>query len=296
MKIKDFFAIALSLVCFLGVKAQTALTGSSDNKAGSSPADSSESAAFLRLVQFISGKDPNIKAKEGLNDSLRHFGEAHQLVVPILTFVGSSDQMAGHFSYDNFLPSVYNKEALHGSPFLLSAYVPGLVVNEQNMVLDKPAYRYNYDKMSGNFLLQRENEKPIAVNKNQVRFFCLKLETGGYIFERVSLINPDEFYQVLYKGPKYSCYKMYKSKFIPAHQTTNGYITEGNNYDEYEDIVTYYLFDQNKGEALVFEITKKSIRKTLSSESVTVEKYFKDHKYEDVDESFTVHLLEELNK
>jgi hypothetical protein len=296
MKTKDFFAFALGLVCFLGTEAQISPSGSTDTKAGPAPVDTLESIAFQRLVQYISGKDPNIKAKEGLSDSLRHFGEVHQLVVPILTFVGSSDQMAGHFSYDNFLPTVYNKEALHGSPFLLSAYVPGLVVNEQNTVIDKFDYRYNYDKMSGNFLLLRGAEKPIAVNKNQVRYFCLKLETGGYIFERVSLINPDEFLQVLYRGPKYSCYKMYKSKFIPAHQTTNGYTTEGNNYDEYEDIITYYLVDQRKEESAIFELTKKSIRKTLASESVAVEKYIKDHKYDDVDESFTVHLLEELNK
>jgi hypothetical protein len=296
MKTKVFFAVTLFLGLFFGAWAQEKTSGTAQVKTASSLADSSELIAFQRLVQFISVEDPSIKAREGLSDSLSHFGEEHQLVVPVLTYPGSSESMAARFSYDNFLPTVYNKEALHGSPFLLSNYVPGLVVNEHYTVIDKPDYLYNYDKMSGNCLLQRGKDKPIAVNKNQVLYYCLKLKTGGYIFERVALINPDEFFQVLHKGPKYSCYKLYKSKFVPAHQSTNGYVTEGNNYDEYQDIITYYLVDQKKEEALIFEMTKKSIRKILASESAAVEQYFKDHKYEEVDESFTVHLLEALNK
>jgi len=296
MKTIKMLTLPLCLVFAITAAGQGQMTGKTDPNSPAQPVDSTEMIAFQRMVQFISVKDPNIGAKEGLNDSLRHFGEVHQLVVPILTYVGSGSQMQGSYSYDNFLPTVYNKEALQGSPFLLSAYVPGLVINEQNTVIDKPDYLYNYDKMSGNCLLQRNKEKPIAVNKSQVRFFCLRIANGGYIFERVSQINPNEFFQILYKGPKYSFYKLYKSKFVSAGQKTNGYISEGNNYDEYQDIITYYLLDQSKGEAQIFELTKKSIRKTLISESGAVEQYIKDHKGDDVDESYTVHLLEKINQ
>jgi len=295
MKTRVFQTLLLSLTIFISAAGNSQNFGKTNAKSSTQPVDTSELIAFQRLVQFLSGKDPNNKAKEGLSDSLRHFGEEHQLVVPILTFPGSASQMS-HFSYDDFLPTVYNKEALQGSPFLLSEYVPGLVVNEKNSIIDKPNYRYNYDKMSGNLLLQRDNEKPIAVNKNQVHFFCLKVAKGGYIFERVSQINLDEFFLVLYRGPKYSGYKLYKSKFVSAGQRTNGYMTEGNNYDEYQDIITYYLLDQIKGEVVIFELTKKSIRKTFSSESAVVEQYIKEHKDVEVDESYTVHLLEKLNQ
>ena len=199
-------------------------------------------------------------------------------------------------SWDKSLPSVYNKEPLLGSPFLLAAYTPGLVVTILDSVIDKPDYRYNYDKMSGNFLLKRNHELPIAVYREQIRYFCLKTKTDGYIFERVALINPDEFYQVLYKGPKFSGYKLYKSKFIPAGQTTNGYLTEGNNYDEYMDIITYYLLDQTTGEAVIFELTRKSIRKVFASKSATVEQFFKDHKADEMTESLLVRLLEKMNQ
>jgi hypothetical protein len=296
MKSRILFVVLNFLLMLHPGKSQSNPPGISNTKNESQPADTLEQLAFQRLVSYISMKGEGITATEGLNDSLKHFGEEHRLVAPILTFPGTESAMAGRFSYDNFLPSVYNKDPLHGSPFLLSNYVPGLVINQLDSVLNKPDYLYNYDKMSGNFLLKRTNEQPIAVNKNQVKYFCLKLEDGGYIFERVNLINPEEFYQVMYKGPKYSYYKLYKSKFIPASKHTNGYLSEGNNYDEYRDIITYYLVDQKKEEAVVFELTKKSIRKSLASESVAVEQYLKDHKYDELSESYMVHLLEKLNK
>lgn len=292
MKPKCFISILLNLSVLLPGMAQN----NSSGLTGSHSTDTLEQIAFGRLVSYISRNGVGITATEGQNDSLKHFGEDHRLVIPILTYPGSEAAMANRFSYDNFLPSVYNKEPLHGSPFLLSDYVPGLVINQLDSIIDKTDYRYNYDKMSGNFLLKRANEQPIAVNKNQVKYFCLKLNEGGYIFERTNLINPDEFYQVMYKGPGYSFYKLYKSKFIPASKHTNGYLTEGNNYDEYRDIITYYLLDQKKEEAFIFELTKKSIRKVLASESVRVEQYIKDHKLEEINESWVVHLLENLNK
>ena len=292
MKSKFFLTIFFSLSLLLPGMAQN----NSSGLTGLHSTDTLEQIAFRRLVSYISRNGVGISAREGPNDSLRHFGEEHRLVTPILTYPGTEAAMANRFSYDNFLPSVYNRDPLQGSPFLLSDYVPGLVINQLDSIIDKTDYRYNYDKMSGNLLLMRANEKPIAVNKNQVKYFCLKLNEGGYIFERANLINPDEFYQVMYKGPGYSFYKLYKSKFVPASKHTNGYLIEGNNYDEYQDIITYYLLDQKKEEAVLFELTKKSIRKALASESVSVEQYIKDHKSEEINESWVVHLCENLNK
>jgi hypothetical protein len=86
----------------------------------------------------------------------------------------------------------YHKEPTQGSPFCF-LYVPGLVVNAPIQSLTNPDYLYNYDKMSGNLLLKRNNESPIAVNRWQVKQFCLKTDKGGLIFMRVPLINNNEF-------------------------------------------------------------------------------------------------------
>jgi hypothetical protein len=289
MKIKFFQAISVCLSFLLSVEAQV-FTSQKNIP------DTLEILAFRRLVNFISVKTPGLNNQEKASDSLHHIGEQHILVTPILTYPGSGGAMSNRFSYDNFLPQVYNKEGLQGSPFLLAAYTPGLVVNQVDSVIDKLDYQYNYDKVSGNLLLKRGNEKPIAVYKEQVKLFCLKVDSGGYIFERVSLLNPNEYFQVLFKGTKYSAYKLIKSQFINANQRTNGYQTEGNNYDEYRDFYTYYLVDLMKGESLVFELSKKSIRKTFSSESAIVEQYIKDHKYEPVNESYVIGLVEKINK
>jgi hypothetical protein len=263
---------------------------------GNHPADSLEIQAFLQLVNYISVDTQNLKLTETEKNSVPHLGEEHILVTPVQTFPGSSAAMANRFSYDNFLPTVYHKEATHGSPFLLFLYVPGLVVNDSYTIVNKPDYLYNYDKMSGNLLLKRNNDPPIAVNRDQVKSFCLKIDKGGYIFVRVPLINTNEFFQVIYKGPKYSTYKLYKSKFVNANQKTNGYITEGKEYDEYEDILTYYLVDELKGESHIFEMTKKSVKKTFGSVNPLADQYLKDHKYEEITESFVAHLVDSLNK
>jgi hypothetical protein len=289
MKIKFLLTVIVFLTFFLSPEAQVFNSG---NKIP----DSLDMFVFRQLVNFLADKTPVLIDQEKAADSLRHIGEQHMLVKPIVTFPGSEGSMATRFSYDNFLPTVYNKEGLQGSPFLLAAYTLGLVANQLDSIIRKTDYLYNYDKVSGNLLLKRGTEAPIGVYKEQVRFFCLKTDSGGYIFEKVTLLNPNEFFQVLFRGSKYSAYKLIKSQFINANQRTNGYQREGNDYDEYRDFYTYYLVDPVKKESRVFELSKKSLRKTLSSESAIVEQYIKDHSYEPVTEPYVTGLFQKLNQ
>jgi hypothetical protein len=134
------------------------------------------------------------------------------------------------------------------------------------------------------------------VDRELVNSFCLKLDKGGYIFMRVPLINSNEFFQVIKRGSKYSCYKLFKNIFINANQKTNGYITEGKDYDEYQDVETYYLVDEKKQEWSVFELTRKSIKKAFGPQSLLVNKYFKEHPYDEITEPAVASLLSELNK
>jgi hypothetical protein len=289
MKIRIFLT---TLVCLSLLVSPEAQIYSSGNKIP----DTLDMLVFSKLADYISRKATGLNDQERAADSIHHIGEQHMLVKPIVTFPGSEGSMAARFSYDNFIPTVYNKEGLQGSPFLLAAYTRGLVANQFDSIIDKPDYLYNYDKVSGNLVLQRGNEKPIAVYKEQVRFFCLKLDTGGYIFEKVAILNPNEFYQILFRGNKYSAYKLIKTQFINANQKTNGYMNEGNDYDEYRDFYTYYLIDQIKKESQVFELSKKSLRKSLTTESPVLEQYIKEHKYEPVTETYVTGLLQKLNQ
>jgi hypothetical protein len=253
-----------------------------------------EVAAFNRLVDYIKTDTQQAKIAEYEKNNISHQGEENVLSIPIARGVAPEGPESG--SWDKFLPTVYHKEATVGSPFLISLYVHGLVVNQLDSVINKPDYEYNYDKKSGNLLLKRNNQDPIAVNRDQVNMFCLKLDKGGYIFMRVPLINANEYFQVISKGSKYSCYKLYKNVFVKANQqSTSGYTPDGKNYDEYKDVETYYMVDETKQEWSVFELTKKSIRKALSEQSALVEQFIKDHRGDEITESYMAQLLDKLN-
>ena len=285
MKNKFLLYSAMLMLFFSQVMAQTP---------GNHLRDSLEKSALAELVSYISADTQDIRLEETEKNSINHTGEQHQLVAATARGAGIETPSSG--SWDKFLPTVYNKEATVGSPFLLFLYVPGLVVNDSYTIVHKPDYRYNYDKMSGNLVLIRNGDSPIAVNKSQVRMFCLKTDKGGFIFMRVPLINDGEFFQVIYEGSKYSVYKLYKNKFIKSDQATNGYTANGKNYDEYEDIVTYYLLDENKEVSHIFELRKKSVKTVFGSVNSASEKYLADHKNEDITESLVAGLTAELNK
>ena len=265
-----------------------------NNKSGHHSSDSLELPAFMQLVSYISADTFDLKLAETEKNTVHHYGEEHSVYVPLAR--GASREPTENGSWDKSLPTIYHKEPTQGSPFLLFLYVPGLVVNDSYTVINKPDYLYNYDKMSGNLLLKRNNESPIAVNRWQVKQFCLKTDKGGLIFMRVPLINNNEFYQVIYKGSKFSSYKLYKNRFVNANQKTNGYTTDGKDYDEYEDVITYYLVDEIKGEYNIFELTRKSVKMIFGSASPAAEQFFKDHKYEDINEVFVANLADALNK
>jgi len=288
MKKKIIYPVFVFL--FLTVTAK----GQSANNAKSALTDSLENKAFALLTAYIAADTQDIKLSEAEANYISHAGEQHYLYVPIAR--GSTPEPTENASWDKSLPTVYNKEATQGSPFLLFLYVPGLVISDSYTVYPTSAYRFNYDKMTGNLVARKGNQMAFAVNRETVKLFCLKKDKGGVIFMRVPSINNNEFFQVLYKGAKYSCFKLYKSKFTYADQATNGYIAAGKDYDEFEDIVTYYLLDEKQQTPHVFELRKKSIKTVFGPLDPTIAQYFNKHKYEEVTETFVANLTEALNK
>jgi hypothetical protein len=288
MKSKLLLSISTALFLFASSSAQV------NNDSSKRISVSLDSFVFRLMVDYVSADTLALNIAEFEKNSISHLGEEHRLVIPILAAPGAYDQ--DNSSYDKFLPSVYHKEATHGSPFLIPIYVPGLVIGHSYGIVNNKSYLYNYDKVTGNLLLIKDKESPIAVDRELVNSFCLKLDKGGYIFMRVPLINSNEFFQVINRGSKYSCYKLFKNIFINANQKTNGYVTDGNDYDEYQDVETYYMVDERKEEWTIFELNRKSIKKTFGSQNHTINKYFKDHRYDAITESLLANLVEELNK
>ena len=267
MKSNIFLPVSFCLI-FISSQAQL-----SNNKI-----DTQELNAFRYLVYFIShaDKDQNSFASDKADTE--------------------TAQTAGH-GWNVYYPNWYNAQITKGSPYLVPTFVRGVVIDPKDSAADRPEYLYNYNKSTGNLLLKKNNENPIAVFKDQIKMFCLKTEQGGYIFMNVPVINANEFLQVIARGPKYSCYKLYKNMFIPYNRKSfNVYTIEGNPYDEYKDILTYYILNEKKQDWSVFELSKKSIRRVLYAESTVIEPFFKVHKYEEVDETLVSELVQELNK
>ena len=287
---KSKLLLSISVILFLTAPS----SAQTNNDTAKLSPRSLDSLIFRLMVDYVSADTLALNISEFEKNNISHLGEEHRLVIPILTNPGVYEQ--DNSSYDKFLPSVYHKEVTQGSPFLIPIYVPGLVVTHSYGIVNKKEFLYNYDKVTGNLLLKKDKESPIAVDRELVNSFCLKLDKGGYIFTRVPLINSNEFFQVINKGPKYSCYKLFKNIFINANQKTNGYITEGKDYDEYQDIETFYLVDEKKEEWSIFELTRKSIKKTFGSQNNAVNKFFKDHRYDAITESMLANLIEEINK
>jgi hypothetical protein len=268
MKSIFFSPVSLCLIFLSPVKGQITSTKT----------DTQEINAFRYLVYYISRADDN------QGQYTTSFNEPAPL------------QMESR-GWNTYYPNLYNIKKTVGSPYLVTSFVRGVVIDPLDSATDRSDYLYNYNKASGNLLLKKNNADPIAIYKDQIKMFCLKLEKGGYIFMSVPLINSNEFFQVIAKGPKYSCYKLYKNIFVPYNQhSTNGYLPEGKDYDEYQDILTYYLVNEKAESWSVFDLTKKSIRKALYSESAAAEQFFKKHKLEEITESMLPELAEELNK
>ena len=287
---KSKFLLSISIILFISGTSAAQINNDTTKRV----AVSLDSFLFRLMVDYVSADTLVLNISEFEKNNISHLGEEHRLVIPILANPGVYEQ--DNSSYDKFLPSVYHKEVTHGSPFLIPIYVPGLVVTRSYGIVNKKDFLYNYDKVTGNLLLMKDKESPIAVDRELVNSFCLKLDKGGYIFMRVPLISSNEFFQVINKGSKYSCYKLFKNIFINANQKTNGYITDGKDYDEYQDIETYYMVDEKKEEWAIFELTRKSIKKTFASQIHAINKYFKDHRYDVITESVLANLVEELNK
>ena len=55
------------------------------------------------------------------------------------------------------------------------------------------------------------------------------------------------------------------------------------------------MVKETKQEWSVFELTKKSIRNALNEQSAIVEQYIKDHRGDEITDSYVAGLLEKLN-
>jgi carboxypeptidase-like protein len=198
-------------------------------------------------------------------------------------------------NYGGMLPVYHQKEDTKGTRLLFNPWGKGLIVDQLDTIINNPSYSYNYDKITGNLLLTQDMQNSIEVERPLVKSFAIRNSSGGYVFEHVPVISKDAFFLLLAKGTKYAAYKSIKTKLIKANYQSTGLTESGNNYDEYTDEVVYYIIDVKSKTAAPVELKKKSIKAALEGEKNKTDKYFNDHRDDDITEDFVRGLINYVN-
>lgn len=240
-----------------------------------------------------------------IQNTLEDYVKGEQMGAGVKTYSGNNEgggsfhiittQNMGALNTGGFLPVFHQPVETKGSRYLMSGWSSGLVVNQFDTIINNESYLLNYDKISGGLLLTQDKQTYIEIDKAQVKSFALKNSEGGYVFERAPLINGSDYFQLLSKGDKYAAYKSIKAKLVKANGVSNGLTEVGNSYDEYVDHVVYYFVDVKNKTVRQFELKKKSIKEAVGLEKEKTDKYFSDHKRDDVDDNFVKGFIAYLN-
>ena len=216
-------------------------------------------------------------------------------IVPVSAHVTTTENM-GSVNYGGMMPVFHQPTETKGRRYLMSDWSEGLVVNQFDTIIKNAAYLYNYDKITGDLLMTQDKQTYVEIDRPQVKSFAIKNNESGYVFVRVPLIdNGDGYFQLLGKGNKYAVYKSIKTKLVKANGVSNGLTAVGNDYDEYVDEVVYYFVDEKNKTVKQFELKKKSIKEATVSEKDKTEKYFVDHKKDDINDKFVAEFVNYLN-
>jgi hypothetical protein len=205
-------------------------------------------------------------------------------------------QTIGHI-YKN-VPDLTEREVV-GTRYLFdTSWVKGNVVAADNSILNNDSVLYNFDKITQNLFFTTDRRLVYEVDKKEFKSVTFYRNDSAFVFERVQLINPNDFFQVLAFSPdKYALYKLIHTQFKKANYTSNGISESGNKYDEYIDDVEYYIVLPNKEFRMLNSLKKSAVEKafSLQPDKEKVEIFFSSHKNARSPENYAENLIKFLN-
>jgi hypothetical protein len=200
-------------------------------------------------------------------------------------------------SEGDIFPQFNPKEETQGSRYLYKDWVPGLVIDAKGNMIGAQKYVYNYDKMGGGLLATKNGNSAIEVNRDLVKYFCLVGPNADTVtFANIPSLDRTHYVQVLSEGNKIGIYKVIKTKFERANYTTDGVMSQGNNYDSYTDDYTYFIVDSQTGKAQQISLKKKAIKSVFTADAPKVNKFMQDHESDNVDDSYLRSLGNYMNE
>ena len=200
-----------------------------------------------------------------------------------------ADKVAGAITFND-------QENTKGTRFLFNNWVKGdSVITKSDVAINVSSYLFNYDKLTGSLLASEDEKDVLAVSAAGIQSFKLAYANRQYNFEHVNAIDSTKFYLALVKNKeKYSLYKDLVVNFIPSNYRNDGLIATGTLDNEYRDASRYYILMPDATFRLIV-FKPKAIKDILIKEREKAEKYLSAHKNDDINESFLIHLINEVN-
>jgi hypothetical protein len=201
------------------------------------------------------------------------------------------------YESSRLLTLLYNKDKIHGSPYLVSGWLSGVVelTNHQKISGKDQHYLFNYDKMKSRIYVVNADQKIWFYPIDSVSSFDLQDSSTHYAFEKIHTIS-DRFFlsPVILSDKGYSLYKRLITEYRPADFVNAGYYKEGKNYDEYVDFYEYYIVFPDAKKIKKLYLREKSVVRALKNESELVKAYFEINSME-FNEQSLLGLLQYIN-
>jgi hypothetical protein len=219
-------------------------------------------------------------------------GEPNPQTVQGLLQDFSASQQNSKFYTGASLPTFTHHEDTRGSRYLFDDWAKGTVVSANNTVIDNSKFLFNYDKISNNLFITLDRKTAIEVGKEEFKSFTLRKNDSEYVFTHVFLIDNHHFFQTIVKNDqKYSLYKLIYTKLVKSNYFTDGLYESGKPYDEYVDMVDYYVILPGDKIYKKVNTTRRSIKEILSMEKTKINLFISEHRYELIDENFLKSLV-----
>lgn len=206
------------------------------------------------------------------------------------THAGALNTQAGNISVTN------HQDATQGSRYLYDSWVHGYVISNADSIVQNTHYLFNYDKINGNLLVNKDGNTIVQIDANSLKSFILfDKQVNEHAFVKVPAVNNNHYVEILSDGPKYKIYKDIATKFHKADFSTNGIASTGNNYDEYIDQNFYYVV-KDGGQPVKLQLKKKAIKEAFAADADKLTKFMAASGSGDIDENYLKQLGDNLNK
>ena len=173
---------------------------------------------------------------------------------------GANNAGAGFSDGQTF--AAHKKQDAHGSRYFFEDWAHGYIINPSDSLMQNPDFTFNYDKMGGGLLATKDEQSVLEVARGDAKSFTL-FGPGNtpYVFEAVPEIDNNHYVEVLSSGNRYKIYKKITTKFVRADYVSNGMTAHGNDYDEFVDDDTYFVFDVQANQLTTIKL-KEEINKS----------------------------------